>query len=135
MRSGTPRASCSSVSADRRIGRSSPHPRHHHTRSTKAALWLYQKRTKNVPKTYQKRTKNVPIAHQGWASGVPRLHRYHTKNVPKTYQKRTKNAHNTYRPCRWCTKAAPKIPKNPRLIQFQINHNSSVFRVHARPFA
>jgi hypothetical protein len=24
---------------------------------------------------------------------------------------------------------------NPRLIQFQINHNFSVFRVHARPFA
>ena len=26
-------------------------------------------------------------------------------------------------------------PKNPRLIKFQINHNFSVFRVHARPFA
>ena len=27
------------------------------------------------------------------------------------------------------------VPENPRLIQFQINHNFSVFRVHARPFA
>ena len=25
-------------------------------------------------------------------------------------------------------------PRNPRLIQFQINHNISCFRVHARPF-
>ena len=26
-------------------------------------------------------------------------------------------------------------PENPRLIQFHINHNSNVFRVHARSFA
>ena len=35
-------------------------------------------------------------------------------------------------------KEAPEegdVPENPRLIQFQINHNFSVFRVHAHPFA
>ena len=28
-----------------------------------------------------------------------------------------------------------ELPENPRLIQFHINHNSNVFRVHARSFA
>ena len=30
---------------------------------------------------------------------------------------------------------AKAAAENPRLIQFQINHNSNVFRVHARSFA
>ena len=76
---------------------------------TAAVPKTYQKRTKNVHNTYQSRTKAGPVACQGRGA-----------NVPKTYQKRTKNVHN---------------PENPRLIQFQINHNFSVFRVHARPFA
>ena len=35
----------------------------------------------------------------------------------------------------WDLMAGQARPENPRLIQFQINHNFSVFRVHARPFA
>ena len=37
-RSGTPRASCSSVSADRRIGRSGPHPRRRRARSASSTV-------------------------------------------------------------------------------------------------
>ena len=38
LHSGTPRASCSSVSADRRIGRSGPHPRRRRARSASSTV-------------------------------------------------------------------------------------------------